>query len=77
MATEKPREYTADWGIDVVALHMGRGKGLKPSEQVFQTVSETLGLVTETHGVMPRHKTADDKCGKCFIIHSEGQEDCW
>lgn len=54
-----------------------RGKGLRPSEQVFVSVADTLGVHLQVEEVMPTGKTAADACGSCFCIHSEGQEDCW
>lgn len=28
------------------------------------------------HPVMPRGKTAADRCGRCFMVHASGQKEC-
>ena len=36
----------------------------------------TLSEVTPADKVMPRGKTAKDRCDLCFIVHAAGQESC-
>lgn len=37
---------------------------------------ETRTRVDHTTGTMPRGKTAADRCDRCFLVHSPGQETC-
>lgn len=54
---------------------------------IHEECAENVGKVAQTHDareaavhrtrpVMPTGKTAKDRCNKCFIIHTAGQDGC-
>ena len=77
MATEET-ERTVDWGINVSAFLAFQGKRIDRVVEYAETSHESsLGLHLNQADVMPTGKTAADKCGSCFTIHSPGQTECW
>lgn len=41
-----------------------------------QMSSDGSETIVARHRTMPHNRTAADRCDLCFMIHSQGQEDC-
>lgn len=48
-----------------------------PGGEAYESNGDSFNRSRAPIAVMPRGKTAKDRCERCFIVHSPGQEGCY